>query len=263
MVDSPPPHKPEEILSYDEFVRAIAQTIADKLDLPTSQSTQDSEVLANTTYPRHDKLVSIRQRFSGLVFVLLLYSMIDSFYPVFQGFEQPKLGIVISFLSILSGLTLILLLVFEVFLGAGLDVEIEVKQGQNILQKYHFIPSLNRLPFLLAFLGLGFFTIILGFASLYAELLRQNASNFSGLEEGFLSIYFSIVTFSTVGYGDIYPVSLAARASAICEIFIAMFFSLVALSTTLSWVTAYERQQHDFAIGERIKEIRKQEREKQ
>ncbi|WP_228055628.1 potassium channel family protein [Lusitaniella coriacea] len=244
-----------EILSNEEFVRAIAQMIVERLDGLNSHANQEWETISNTTYPRYSKLVSTRKFIGFLSVVLLLYATSNTFHQILPVWHSLRIGLIASIVGILSGLTLIVVLVFEVFLGAGIDIELKLQKGQKILQEYQFIPSLNKLPFLLTFLGLGFFTIILGFASFDAELLRQNSNNFSGLEEGFLSIYFSIVTFSTVGYGDIYPTSIIARSAAICEIFIAMFFSLIALSTTLSWVTAYERQQHDLSIKQRIQDI--------
>ncbi|MEM9542906.1 MAG: potassium channel family protein, partial [Cyanobacteria bacterium P01_E01_bin.42] len=103
-----------------------------------------------------------------------------------------------------------------------------------------------------------FLTIIFGFASFYTDLLRQNPDNFSGLQDGFLSIYFSIVTFSTVGYGDIHPTSMLSRTAVICEIFIAMFFSLIVISTILSWTIAHKRSQQEITIKKRIMERKKE-----
>ncbi|MDY6781799.1 MAG: potassium channel family protein [Cyanobacteriota bacterium] len=242
-------------LDNEELISAIAQTILERLEVLNPPTEGDSEAIASTTYPRYPTLVFFRKASSLLSGFLLLYSLFNVFQRLFPEAGSPAIGSIASILSIMMGLTLIVLLVFEVFLGAGVDIERKLKKGAKILHDYQFIPSLNHLPFLLLLLGLGFLTIIFGFASLYAELLRHNSSNFFGLEEGFVSIYFSIVTFSTVGYGDIHPISIGARVSAICEIFISMFFSLIALSTTLSWVTAYERQQHELLIQKRIQEL--------
>jgi Ion channel len=250
--------KSQEELDNEALVQAIAQTIVDRLDFLNPPSNQDLEIINNNTYPRYASLVSVRKLFGILAGILLLYSGKNTFERVLPDFGIPIIGLTVATISIVVGLTLIVLLVFEVFLGAGVDIERELKQGNQFFKEYHFIPSTHKLPFLIVFLGLGFFSIILGFSSFYSELFRHNPNHFSGLKEGFISIYFSIVTFSTVGYGDINPVSLVARTAAICEIFIAMFFSLIVLSTTLSWVMAYEQQQHSISIKHRIQEIQKQ-----
>ncbi|MDY7013491.1 MAG: potassium channel family protein, partial [Cyanobacteriota bacterium] len=226
-------------LDNEELISAIAQALLERLEVLNAPAERNLEAIASTIYPRYSNLVLFRKASSLLSGILLLYSIFNVFQRMLPESGSPAIGLIASSFSILMGLALIVLLVFEVFLGAGVDIERQLKKGDKILHDYQFIPSLNRLPFLLLFLGLGFLAVIFGFASFYAELLRHDPHSFSGLEEGFVSIYFSIVTFSTVGYGDIHPISIGARVAAICEIFIAMFFSLIALSTTLSWVTAY------------------------
>jgi hypothetical protein len=251
------PRSPEEVLGNAKLIEAIAKTISDRVDWVQTQPPEDDEILNQTTYPRYGQLVNFRKKLSAIAALLLVGAILNIFSPPFGQFLNSQLRIFLSLTTILSGLILIIFLVFEVFLGAGIDLELHIKRGQKFVSEYRFIPSLNRLPFVILFLGLGFFTIIFGFASLYTELLRQNPDNFSGLQEGFLTLYFSVVTFSTVGYGDVYPAAFIARIAAICEIFIAMFFSLIALSTTLSWVTAYEHQETNISIRNRIKASQK------
>lgn len=251
---------PQELLEHQALVDAIAQTISDRLDLSQIQPQPEAEIIDCTSYPRYVFFVKLRQNLSAIAGLLLLGAILNVFFLPLSSWLSPQLHIFFSLLTILSGVILITLLVFEVFLGAGNDLEFKVQRGKKISSEYRFVPSLNRLPFVLMFLGLGFFTIIFGFASLYTELLRQDPNNFDGLTEGFLTLYFSIVTFSTVGYGDVYPASFVARVAAICEIFIAMFFSLIALSTTLTWVTAYEHQENNISIRNRIQSLQQKER---
>lgn len=210
---------------------------------------------ANQVSIRYGKVTTARQYISVFSFLILIFCLINNFQAIFTNSLFSYLGIVISLLSIVLGLLLIILLIFELLSGAGIEIEMETEKDEETLLEYQFIPSLHKLPLLLLFLVIGFFSIILGFASLYAELYRQNPDNFFGLQDGFLSIYFSLVTFSTVGYGDIFPASVLTRLAAMCEIFIAMFFSLIALSTTLSWVTAHERSQHEEFLKKRVQEI--------
>ncbi|MBZ8180996.1 potassium channel family protein [Oscillatoria salina] len=241
-----------DLFDYEEFVGSVAQLLAERLT-QNDLTRPEREFIGSRVYPRHGTLVAVRQGLSVTTVFFLIYCLVNTFTQVFS--SSPNF--ILSVLAILAGLILIVLLVSEVFVGAGVEVEKEFKQEDDVVREYKFIPSLNRLPYLLLPIGLVFFTIIFGFSSLYAELFRQNPGNFWGLKDGFLSIYFSVVTFSTVGYGDVHPASLCSRTAAMCEIFIAMFFSLVALSTTLSWVTANERQQHEEFVKERIQEIQK------
>lgn len=63
----------------------------------------------------------------------------------------------------------------------------------------------------------GYIAIIFIFSGLYGSLIRLSPESFKGIsgEAGFLdALYFSIVTATTVGYGDILPVSLLARCLA-------------------------------------------------
>ena len=224
-----------------------------------SQELQNSTTTTNPQiFIRYGKLITARRYLSGVGLTFLSCCLWNSFQAIFSysWLSGKFLGFILSLMTICSGLILLILLISELLLGAGTEIEKQVEEQNNIYLEYQFTPSLNRLPLLLFFIAIAFFCILLGFSSLYAELFRQNAENFSGLQDGFLTIYFSLVTFSTVGYGDIYPVSLLPRVAAMGEIFLAMFFSLVAISTTLSWVTAHEKAKHEEFIKQRIEEIK-------
>ena len=234
----------------------------EKITICSHQLTEAPQNPITTTNPqifiRHGNLITARRYLSGIGFIFLSCCLWNSFQSIFShGWLSDKLlGFILSLLTIFSGLILLIMLISELLLGAGTEIEKQVEENNNIYLEYQFTPSLNKLTLLLFFIGIGFFCIILGFSSLYAELFRQNSANFSGLKDGFLTIYFSLVTFSTVGYGDIYPASLLARLAAMGEIFLAMFFSLVAISSTLSWVTAHEKAKHEEFIKKRVEEIK-------
>ncbi|MEA5471759.1 potassium channel family protein [Spirulina sp. 06S082] len=240
----------------DELVQAIARVLTDKFNVVIDSDSEAIEVLETATHPHYLGLIIARKIITIIALICFIYSVFNIFESVLID-RLLILGFCVSISTILSGLGLIILLVFEVFQGAGEDEVKLLKQGKHIFNEYQFIPSLHRFSFVLFLLGLGFLTIIFGFANLYTDLLRQNPDNFSGLQAGFLSIYFSIVTFSTVGYGDIHPTSILARCAVICEIFIAMFFSLIVISTTLSWTIAHRRSQQEITIKKRILERKK------
>ncbi|MBP0020142.1 MAG: two pore domain potassium channel family protein [Cyanobacteria bacterium SBLK] len=257
MPDSPNGTSPSQYLERDELTQAIARVLVDKFNIILDSDSEAIEVLETSTYPYYSEIVIARK----IITILALSCLIYSAFNIFESVLIDRLsiaGLGVSIFTIFCGLGLIVFLVFEIFQGAGEDEVKRLKQGNHVFNEYQFIPSLNKLSCVLFLLGLGFLTIIFGFASLYTDLLRQNPDNFVGLQDGFLSIYFSIVTFSTVGYGDIHPTSMISRSAVICEIFIAMFFSLIAISTTLSWTIAHKRSQQEITIKKRIMERKKQ-----
>jgi hypothetical protein len=246
-----------DLLREPELSDAIAQVIVSHLQTTGAIAPPATVVHTRTTY-RYGALTSLRRILGAIAFLLLLLCGRNTFqaFQLMPG-DHP-VGAILSLGSIGSGLGLIILLVLEVFLGAGQEVEIERMEGDRRRYDYAFTPAINRLPLVLMLLSIGFSAIILGFSSLYSDLIRQDPSHFVGLESGIVAIYFAFVTFSTVGFGDIHAASPIARMAVTGEIAIAMFFSLVVLSTTLSWITAYERQQHENFIQQRVKGLQSQ-----
>jgi hypothetical protein len=80
---------------------------------------------------------------------------------------------------------------------------------------------------------LGSYAMILyGFAVVYAGLSAKNPNAFHPGTLGFLdSVYFTAVTAATVGYGDIYPKSPAARALVLVQIIMNLLFVVFLLAT--------------------------------
>lgn len=107
-----------------------------------------------------------------------------------------------------------------------------LKQLSKLIKICH---SLERL--LLVF-GLLIGISILSFATDYTCLYQFEYSTFEGVPVNsdtyifnlFHFIYFSVITFSTVGYGDIAPVSEVARFLVILEIFLSFFIVVFALA---------------------------------
>ena len=94
--------------------------------------------------------------------------------------------------------------------------------------------STIKIQEILKFLALVFIVysvIILVFAWLY---YRTESIGFFHRPTGVMekisfekAIYFSVVSFHTIGYGDIYPVSAAGRIILMCQSFLSMFFTAV------------------------------------
>ncbi len=94
--------------------------------------------------------------------------------------------------------------------------------------------SFNELLLVLALLS---FTIVISFALDFACLAHAAPASFSGTQttaafwqQMFDFFYFSIVTFATIGYGDIVATTMAARALVILEIITSFIMIVFILS---------------------------------
>ncbi len=252
--------KLQDLLGEDKLSQLIEYLLLDRLEDSSLTENKEAKLIACQQSSRHSNLILSRKSLAIAAGVILLCCLRITFIPIFpqNNFSWPDL--IASSASIICGLTLVILIVTELIVGAGSELECELQQDGKKFFEYQFVPSINQLHFLLLFLFLGFLTVIVGFSSLYAEMFRSNPEHFWGLRDGLLSIYFSVITFSTVGYGDIHPVSLLAKTVVMAEVFIAMFFSLVALSITLSWVASHEKQKQENSLRQRIEKRKKERR---
>jgi hypothetical protein len=74
---------------------------------------------------------------------------------------------------------------------------------------------------------LSYLVALYGFAVAYAFVSRANPGAFTGKRLDLLSaVYFSVVTAATVGYGDIAPVSEAARMLVVAEILCSLIYGI-------------------------------------
>ena len=78
----------------------------------------------------------------------------------------------------------------------------------------------------------GYLLLGILFALIFAEMEQNNSGCFrmEGSSEFSDFIYFSIVTLSTLGYGDIVPVSAQARALVSLEVLLGQFYLAVVVA---------------------------------
>ncbi len=111
--------------------------------------------------------------------------------------------------------------------------------SSNVLKRLSKIIEIcNSMERLLWVFGLLIGISILSFATDYTCLYQFEQSTFSGMPaysdtyiyNMYHFIYFSVITFSAVGYGDIAPVSDVARFVVMLEIFLSFFIIVFALT---------------------------------
>lgn len=79
--------------------------------------------------------------------------------------------------------------------------------------------------------------IALAFSFLFHAIEILNDGSFTGLDTGQLQyMYFSVVTMTTLGYGDITPVTDAARSAAMIETVLGQVFLVVVVARVVSMV---------------------------
>ena len=143
------------------------------------------------------------------VFYLIIMSFIDhTYYPI---------AYIILFLAILK---------------TGVIANISLKKVSKLINDCH---SLNNMILTFSFIIL---ITLFSFATDYTCLYQSNSESFYGLETNsnsylynlFQFFYFSVTTFSTVGFGDINPVSDVAKFIVMLEIFLS--FLIIVFSIT-------------------------------
>lgn len=90
----------------------------------------------------------------------------------------------------------------------------------------------------------GYLTLALVWAAAYNVVSHLNPGAFSGPRvplEGFNALYFSVVTITTMGYGDIVPVSNAARMLAMMEAMVGTLYIAVLISRLVAVYSAESR----------------------
>jgi hypothetical protein len=242
----------EETSAPTEFARALSETTASKLAKAAAEMPEEPQFISGQVRRLYPKLIRFRKFLTPFVLILSGYSTTTCFYH----FPLPLL---VSTLSVLSGLSLALQLLVEIFKGAGYEIQEEFKQGDEYSRTFRFVPSLDHISSLLFSFGAAFLAVVCGFSGVYAELAHQNPGYFAGSLSNFSAVYFSLITFATVGYGDIHPSSPLAQICVSIEVVIAMVLMAAVLATTISWVSESERRQHDEFIHRRTEQVKRTE----
>ncbi len=145
-------------------------------------------------------------------------------------------------IAVLSGLGLAVCLLGEVLYGSGVDVQTQYMGSAGPFREYSFEPSIQDPVSLFSLLANAIACVVLGYAAIYLSLTTIHLLAFSKDLELASSVYFSLVTFATVGYGDFYPDSMSTKLLVCTEIVVALFVLAVVLATSTSWILSRRQE---------------------
>jgi len=97
--------------------------------------------------------------------------------------------------------------------------------------------------FVVAFLASTFLAFVVAFSSLYWTLSLQDPQSFSEPISRVDSVYFTLTTLSTTGFGDIHPVSGTAKVFVCLQIVSGFLLVTIVLTTIVSRLLSEDR--HD------------------
>jgi hypothetical protein len=113
------------------------------------------------------------------------------------------------------------------------------------LQVRNVIRSDSRLYRGLISLGLALPLVVVVFASIYLTLSTNNVNSFSEELGRTDALYFTMTTLSTVGYGDISPVSSAARITSMLQMIANVIVAGLAVNVLGQMASTFLSQRRD------------------
>jgi hypothetical protein len=123
-------------------------------------------------------------------------------------------------------------------------MSLKVHNGSVLLFTY------KRFQMRLSIIGETALSVATSFACLHYCISRQTPSAYSSVLNIPDSLYFSSVTFATVGYGDIYPRSLAAKGACTAEIWTGILVLIIAVNIVSSiWLQKQQPTPPEGAIS--------------
>lgn len=172
---------------------------------------------------------------------------------------HPVIAFIAGLLAATTALAVGVCLLGEVLIGAGWDVEVEYSGPEGPFRTYSFIPSIRGPLELFLQLALVIGGVMVGFAEMYLNLSRIYSAAFSHTLDRVSAFYLSVVTFATVGYGDIVPQSQSGKLIVITEILFGLSVVTVVFATSISWILTQRQQLTEARSADRDRYIQRRE----
>jgi hypothetical protein len=139
-------------------------------------------------------------------------------------------------------------LLFEISENAGQEVHRSYRTDTEWTTSRHFEPFISTLSGLMAVLCTGLIAVILGFGLCFWHI-SVSQSGFSQPLSATSALYLSLVTFATVGFGDLTPLSDFARVMISLEIVASLFALAAVFSVTFSWIAAAQQRRYEAFVN--------------
>lgn len=193
-------------------------------------------ILRLIEHPQESSESSLRYRLRVRLGLTVVFAFFVPFFPVL-GLISDLPGLV----KLALALCVVIALVGSLAIGRGIaSVIVSALPPARLTARY-----LRALGAAALFFVLGYLVLIVLFAGAYGVIWRADPNSICGSgwpEEPALAdiLYFSTMTITTVGYGDIAPASNAARLTAMAEVISGFVWATIILAATAAQLARRE-----------------------
>lgn len=212
------------------FQQAYKEVMKERINRVQEEVARKPRWISGHSHPYRPEIARRRRMFSRISIAFVIGSFVSYSFSCFV------IAAFAGALAIVASLGLAAFLLGEVLFGCGEDRQSEYLGTNGPSREYSFRPFIDSPALLFALVGNVIASVVLGYAEVYGSLAAEHWIVFSKTLDPISSLYFSLVTFATVGYGDFYPDSPLAKLLVCTEIIIALFILAVVLATSTSWV---------------------------
>tara|TARA_Y100000310_G_scaffold316827_1_gene369010 strand:+ start:1199 stop:2035 length:837 start_codon:yes stop_codon:yes gene_type:complete len=195
--------------------------------------------------------INSRENVKGVRHALVAFLILGIFTAIPAVIVRGDFSILLTQLLHIASYIVVTFIICPEVLGIDIDLQ-------------HWFKRHRQLFILLIYASILIF-YILGFAQLYHSIYLNQETAFSFSQEGTPSygtfVYYSIVTFTSVGYGDITPATSAARLAFGVEALLSAIINIVFIAILLVYISNSQAFQRHTADEKIIKEEKKIERE--
>lgn len=241
------------IASSPELSEIFREVVVEQAAVAAKRMPSEPRAVSSQTSARAFWLIRARRILTYVVLILAVACGIDLYV------RSSPAAVMVASLTLIAALALISALLGEVIANAGWHKQTEFETDGVYSREYEFIPSISRFEVLLIPLFAAILAMWIAFADIYLAVGRLDSAAFSEKLSGGSATYFSIVTFATVGFGDIVPKSTLSRGLVTLEIAVSLYSVTLVLSTAISWLLSQRQRVTENAEAAMRKSIERRE----